>query len=154
MTSDEFTSRIHTTDLKTDWYRLLGETSLDKHLINFASIDWKNNYWQEDKAESFNFPDLEVLDQQSLKYLSISVCYNTPENFQFCAGLGTHNKNLKNGKVTRTVQLYGTATDNPDKVLELVKLFFNRDFDKLDKQIKTLDFLEEIEDLYQNIEKE
>lgn len=151
-TSAEFTSRIHTTDLDTDWYRPLGQTTLEQHLANFLSINWESEYWKGDSAETFNAPDLEVLDHKSSKYLSVSVCPNTHESFQFYIGLGTQSENTNTDQVKRIVRLYGTGSDNPDKVIALIKLFFERDFDGIDRLLKDLDFFEELEDLYQNIE--
>lgn len=152
--TDGFTSRLHTTEFETDWYRPLGHTTLEKHLADFKSIDWADEYWKEDSAETFNWPDLEVLDGQNSKYLSVSVCPMTHNSFQFYVGLGVHNENSDNGRVTRTVRLYGTATDKPDRTIALIKLFFDRDFDKLNRHLERLDFFDEIEDMYQNIEKE
>lgn len=151
-TSAEFTSRIHTTDLDTDWYRPIGQTTLEQHLANFQSINWESEYWKGDSAETFNAPDLEVLDHKTSKYLSVSVCPNTHESFQFYIGLGTQSENTNTGQVKRIVRLYGMGSDNPDKVTSLLKLFFERDFDGICRLLKDLDFFEELEDLYQNIE--
>lgn len=147
----EFTSRIHTTDLEPDWYRPLGQTTFEQHLANFQSINWESEYWKGDSAETFNAPDLEVLDHKSSKYLSVSVCPNTHESFQFYIGLGTHNENPNTGQIKRTVRLYGTGTDKPDKVIALIKLFFDRDYDEIERLLKDLDFFEELDDLYQDI---
>ena len=150
---DNFTSRIHTIDLETDWFNQLGETTLDKHLDDFNNIDWKSEYWKEDKSETYNATDLEVLDIENSRYLSVSVCPNTHESFQFYVGLGTHNKNLENGEITRKVRLYGTTTDNPKITKNIIKLFFYRDFEELENQLKKMDFFEELDDGYQNIKK-
>lgn len=149
-----FISRVHTTDLKTDWYKPLGPTNLIKHLKDFKSIDWEREYWKEDSAKTYEASDLEVLDEENSKYFSISVCPNTFESFQFYVGLGKQIENPENGNIKRTIRLYGTATDEPEKALSLLRLFFAQDFDKLEEQLAALDFFEEIEDVYHNIEKE
>jgi len=151
---DNFTSRIHTIDLKTDLFNPLGPTTLDKHLIDFNNINWKTEYWKEDKSETYNATDLEVLDVENSKYLSVSVCPNTHDSFQFYVGLGSHNKNPENGQITRKVRLYGTATDDPEKTKEIIRLFFFRDFENLNRQLKKMDFFEELDDGYQNIKDE
>jgi hypothetical protein len=38
------------------------------------------------------------------------------------------------------------------KIIELINLFFNRETDNLNKRIDALDFFDEIEDVYFNVE--
>ena len=69
-----FLSRIHKSSYEIDWYKILGTTSLKKHTIDFESINWEKEYWEQWNSKDFNFPDLEVIDQDNYMYLSVSVC--------------------------------------------------------------------------------
>lgn len=148
----DFNSRIHTTDIETDLFKLLGKTTYEKHLKDFENIDWEKEYWKENRSNHFNVPDLEVLDNVTSKYFTISVCPNTQESFQYYVGFGNHNLNNETGKVTRVIKIYGTSSTNQERIKELIKLFFEKDYKKLQEKLDNLDFFEELDDAYENIE--
>jgi hypothetical protein len=133
---NEFVSRIHTTDLETDFYNLLGKTSLKKHISDFEKVDWKGEYKKEFNSMEFNMPDLEVLSKNDSKYLSVSVAPNTEDSFQFVIGLGTHEEtgDKKNAEI-------------PKKFFDL---FFERKFDEINSELDGLYLMDEIEDVYKN----
>ena len=153
MNTGIFESRIHTTEMEIDWYKFLGKTSLDKHLEDFDRINWKEDYWKEDENKTYNSPDLEVLNTTNSKYLSISVCPNTFDSYQFFIGYGTHKTDESQNQIYRTVKLYGTATDQKEDVKDFIRLFFTGNLTKLESRLEKLDFFEELEDVYQNIDR-
>ena len=145
---DNFTYRIHTTDLETDYYKLKGKTTKENFIKEFKNIEWIKEYQKFSNNEEFNFPDIEIMDNLNGKYLSISIAPNTLETSQFVIGIGNHK--IFENKIERTVKLYWTETDDQIKITELISLFFNRETDSLKKRIDNLDF-DEIEDLYLNV---
>ncbi|PQB05785.1 hypothetical protein BST85_13435 [Aureitalea marina] len=110
---NEFVSRIHTTDLETDLYQLLGKTSLEKHISDFENVDWKADYKKEFNSMNFNMPDLEVLSKNDSKYLSVSIAPDTEDNYQYTIGLGTHLETDDPNNPNRKVKLYMTESENP-----------------------------------------
>ncbi|RIV44167.1 hypothetical protein D2V05_11815 [Flagellimonas pelagia] len=147
---NEFVSRIHTTELETDLYQLLGKTSLEKHISDFNNVNWKSNYEKEFNSMDFNMPDLEVLSKNDSKYLSVSIAPNTDDTYQFIIGLGTHletdNPNIPN----RKVKLYMTESDNEEVPKKFIELFFKRDFAKINTELDQLYLMDEVEDVYIN----
>ncbi|WP_220473642.1 hypothetical protein [Flagellimonas taeanensis] len=147
---NEFVSRIHTTELETDLYQLLGKTSLEKHISDFNNVNWKSNYEKEFNSMDFNMPDLEVLSKNDSKYLSVSIAPNTDDTYQFIIGLGTHletdNPNIPN----RKVKLYMTESDNEEVPKKIIELFFKRDFAKINTELDQLYLMDEVEDVYIN----
>ena len=69
--TNKFISRLHTPVLDTDFYRILGTTSLEKHTSDFQKINWKEEFWSEYNSGNFNMSDLEVFNVTDSKYLSI-----------------------------------------------------------------------------------
>lgn len=41
---NEFISRLHTPEFDIDYYKMLGTTSLEKHIIDFQKINWKDDF--------------------------------------------------------------------------------------------------------------
>ncbi|MCG2432169.1 hypothetical protein [Aequorivita xiaoshiensis] len=146
----DFISRIHKTDYETDSYKLLGKTDYKKHLTDFNQINWSDEYWKEYRDLTFNFPDLEVLDEKNGKYLSISMAPNTDDTFQFSIGLGNHKENASGEIPTRTVKLYGTESENKELPKKLIQLIFDRNYEQIENELNKLFLLDEIEDLYIN----
>ncbi len=68
-----FISRIHKSNLETDWYKLLGTTGFDKHILDIKNIDWKKKYLEQTNNETYNYPVIEVLDTINYIYLSVTV---------------------------------------------------------------------------------
>ena len=151
ITSHRFSSRIHTPEMKTDVYKLLGTTSYEKHLKDFESVDWKEDYWNEYRSNSFNMTDLEVFSENDSRYLSISTSPDTDDTFQFHIGYGTQIESEKPGNPKRIVKMYLTESESDDVPKEFIELFFRRDFDQIESKLKDLFFMDEIEDLYINI---
>ena len=151
--NNEFISRVHNSSDEIDWYRLLGPTNLEKHLSDFGNINWKDEYWTQEETNNFNFPFLEVIDFRKSIYLSISVCPNTYETFQFYIGLGGHKEYMKNGKieVERKARFYGTSSENMKKTKRIICHFFNRNLKGVIKEFDKMWLIDEIEDLYQNL---
>ena len=147
---NEFVSRIHTADLETDFYRLLGKTSLAKHISDFENVDWKDDYWKEFNSMGFNMPDLEVLSKNDSKYLSVSVAPNTDDSFQYIIGLGTHEETGDPNNPNRKVKLYMTESENVEIPKKFFDLFFGRDFDGINSELDGLYLMDEIEDVYKN----
>lgn len=145
----DFISRIHTTDYETDSYKLLGKTDYKKHIDDFEKINWSDEYWKEDREMTFNFPDLEVLDLQEGKYLSISLAPNTEDSFQYIIGLGNH-RETSDLSPTRTVKLYGTESESKELPRRLIQLIFERDYAQIDEEMKKLYLFDEVEDFYLN----
>jgi hypothetical protein len=147
---NEFVSRIHTTDLETDLYQLLGKTSLEKHISDFENVDWKADYKKEFNSMDFNMPDLEVLSKNDSKYLSVSIAPNTEDTYQYVIGLGTHLETGDPNNPNRKVKLYMTESENPEIPKKFFGLFFNRDFDQVNSELQQLYLMDEIEDVYKN----
>ncbi len=151
-----FESRLHESSYHTDFFKILGPTKLEKHIKDFERIDWETEYWKENNQETFNSPDLEVLDKNSNRYLSVSVCPNTHDSYQFYFGLGNHIETIIEDSIVinRTIKLYGSLTNNPKDVEFIFHLFFERKYEDLNIELNRMDFWEEIEDKYLNIENE
>jgi len=149
-----FVSRIHKSTHQEDWFKLLGTSNLKKHIKDFENIDWDKEYWQQNKSNEYNNPDIEVIDEKNSIYLSISVVPDTFESYQFCIGIGTHKETIINEKINveRNIRLYLSGTDNISKPKEIIRLFFNREFKKIESEIKQMDFFFETEDNYLNLE--
>lgn len=147
----EFIPRIHKTGFETDSFKLLGKTSFQKHTSDFERIDWEKDYWTEFKSGNFNMPDLEVLNKEDSKYLSISTSPNTEDTFQFIIGLGTHQESNHSNEPKRKVKLYMTESENNEVPKKFIALFFKRDFNQIQKELDKLALMEEIEDKYINI---
>ena len=147
---NEFVSRIHTTELETDFYRLLGKTSLEKHVSDFENVDWKGDYKKEFNSMEFNMPDLEVLSKNDSKYLSISIAPNTEDSFQYVIGLGTHEETGDPNNPNRKVKLYMTESENSEIPKKFFDLFFERNFQKINTELNGLYLMDEIEDVYKN----
>ncbi|NOU62238.1 hypothetical protein [Marinifilum caeruleilacunae] len=139
-------SRIHTSDLRPTWYKELEKTTLEEFLEDFKNIDWDSEYWEESKNETYNYPDIEAINLDNKLYLSFSVSELTSESFQFVIGLGIHRIN------NRIIKLFATSSDDEARVINIIKLFFESDLEKLSREIKTLDFLYEATDDFHNIE--
>jgi hypothetical protein len=148
---NDFVSRIHTTDLESDLYRLLGKTSLEKHISDFENVDWKGDYKKEFNSMEFNMPDLEVLSKNDSKYLSVSVAPNTEDSFQYVIGLGNHLETDHPNNPNRTVKLYMTESENVEIPKKFIDLFFKRDFSKINAELQELYLMDEIEDVYKNV---
>jgi len=148
----DFISRIHKTDYETDSYKLLGKTDYEKHIADFNKINWHDEYWKEYRDLTFNFPDLEVLDENNGKYLSISLAPNTEDSFQYSIGFGNHKENSGGQMPTRIVKLYGTESENKELPTKLIRLIFDRDYEQIDNELNKLFLFDEIEDLYINQE--
>jgi hypothetical protein len=149
--SNGFSSRIHTPEMETDVYKLLGTTSYEKHLKDFESVDWKKDYWNEYRSNSFNMTDLEVFSENDSRYLSISTSPDTDDTFQFYIGYGTQIETEKPRNPKRIVKMYLTESESDDVPKEFIELFFRQDFDQIESKLKDLFFMDEIEDLYINI---
>ena len=149
--ASEFISRVHTSELETDHYKLLGTTSLQKHIVDFHKINWKENYWNEFNSGSFNMTNLEVLNNSNTKYLTITTAPNSVDTFQFIIGLGTHKVTKSPNLLERIVKLYMTETENSEDPEMFIELFFKRNYDKIQLELDKLTFMDEIEDLYINI---
>ena len=149
--SIEFISRIHTPEFETDQYKLLGTTTLEKHISNFEKINWKKDFWNEFNSGNFNMSDLEVLSIKDSKYLSIMTAPNTDDTFQFIIGLGTHTETNDPTKPNRKIKLYMTETENNEIPKKYINLFFKRDFNQIKMELNKTTLMEEIEDLYINI---
>ena len=149
--TNEFISRIHTPDLETDFYRILGTTSLEKHSADFEKVDWKGDYKKEFNSMEFNMPDLEVLSKNDSKYLSVSVAPNTEDSFQYVIGLGNHLETDHPNNPNRTVKLYMTESENVEIPKKFIDLFFKRDFSKINAELQELYLMDEIEDVYKNV---
>ncbi|WP_209406407.1 hypothetical protein [Pseudozobellia sp. WGM2] len=147
---NEFVSRIHTTDLETDLYQLLGKTTLEKHISDFENVDWKADYKKEFNSMDFNMPDLEVLSKNDSKYLSVSIAPNTEDTFQYVIGLGAHLETGDPNNPNRKVKLYMTESENPEIPKKFFGLFFNQDFDQVSSELQQLYLMDEIEDVYKN----
>ena len=148
--TNEFISRIHTPELETDFYRILGMTSLEKHTADFQKINWKKDFWREYESGNFNMTDLEVFNRTDSKYLSIGTAPNMDDTFQFVIGLGTHKEtNDKNNPIRKT-KLYFTETENTEVPEKLIELFFKGDYSNINSELNTYE-MDEIEDLYLNI---
>lgn len=130
-------SRLHTPTQETDWY---------KHLKDFDAIDRKDEYSTAHRKETFNPSNLEVFHSSTGKYLSISVCPNTPDSYQFHLAFGIHSES--DGEVISTAELYGARVDNSNLPKELIRLFFNQDFDKNEQRFNKMDFFAEVNDLF------
>lgn len=148
----DFISRIHKANYESDSYKMLGKTDYEKHLADFNNIKWSDEYWKEYRDLTFNFPDLEVLDEKSGKYLSISLAPNDEDSFQFSIGLGNHKENANGGNPTRTVKLYGTESENDELPKKLIRLIFDRDYEQINSELNELFLFDEIEDVYINQE--
>ena len=148
---NEFVSRIHTTELETDFYRVLGKTSLEKHISDFEKVDWKNDYIKEFNSMNFNLPDLEVLSKNDSKYLSVSIAPNTEDSFQYVIGLGTHEETGDPNHPKRKVKLYMTESENSEIPKKFFDLFFERDFKAINSELDGLYLMDEIEDVYKNV---
>lgn len=148
---NEFVSRIHTTELETDFYRLLGKTSLEKHISDFESVDWKNDYVKEFNSMNFNLPNLEVLNKTDSKYLSVSVAPNTEDSFQYVIGLGTHKETGDPSNPKRKVKLYMTESENAEIPKKYFDLFFKKDFEGINSELDGLYLMDEVEDVYKNV---
>ena len=149
MTS-EFISRIHTPELETDFYKILGTTSLEKHTADFQKIDWKKDFWSEYESGNFNMSNLEVFNVTDSKYLSIGTAPNTDDTFQFVIGLGNHIKTDGINNPVRKIKLYYTESENYEIPKKLIGQFFNREYSKIETELKKYS-MDEIEDLYLNI---
>ena len=147
---NEFVSRIHTTDLETDLYQLLGKTTLEKHISDFENVDWKADYKKEFNSMDFNMPDLEVLSKNDSKYLSVSIAPNTEDTYQYVIGLGTHLETSDPNNPNRKVKLYMTESENPEIPKMFFGLFFNQDFDQVSSELQQLYLMDEIEAVYKN----
>jgi len=148
--TNEFISRIHTPDLETDFYRILGTTSLEKHTSDFQKIDWEEDFWTEYDSGNFNMSDLEVFNLADSKYLSIMTSPNTDDTFQFVIGLGTHTETNDQNKPIRKTKLYFTETENTEIPIRLIELFFKKEYSKINSELNKYS-MDEIEDLYLNI---
>lgn len=147
-----FIARIHTSDFPMDLYKIIGKTSFDKHTSEFIKINWKENFWNEYNSENFNMTDLEVLNKRASRYLSISTSPDTDSTFQFVIGFGSHDEVDDLLKPKRTVRLYLTGSEDIEIPKRIIYLFFQEDFKKISSELDKLYFMEEIEDLYENIE--
>ncbi|MEH6537836.1 MAG: hypothetical protein V7719_15650 [Psychroserpens sp.] len=145
-----FVSRIHKTDYETDSYKVLGKTDYEKHLTDFNKINWSDEYWKEFRDLTFNFPDLEVLDDKNGKYLSISLAPNADDSFQFTIGLGNHKENGSGQNPIRTVKLYGTESENKELPKKIIRLIFDNNYEQIDFELNKLFLIDEIEDVYIN----
>lgn len=145
-------SRIHSSNDEIDYYNYLGKKTLKEHLDIFESINWENEYWIQDSLNEFNVPDLEIMNEEESRYLSISVCPNTINTYQYMIGLGTHDIIIKENDtiVKRTVKLYGTKDNNINIPKKLIKHFYNGNYEKIKKEIDSMDYFDEIEDVYKN----
>jgi len=151
--SNNFISRIHTSNDDVDWYTKLGKTTLEKHISDFKRINWETDYWDQYNSDQFNFPDLEVMDSDSLYYLSISVCPSTPDTFQFCIAYGIHQEyNIGNTiEVKRVCKVFGSSTTNYEKPIHLISLFFQQDFKAIKIELNKMHFLYNVNDLFLNL---
>lgn len=147
---NEFISRIHTTDMETDTYKLLGKTSFEKHISDFENIDWKAEYKKEFNSMNFNMPDIEVLSITDSKYLSISIAPNTEDTFQYIIGLGKHLQTENTNNPDRIIKLYMTESENVKIPKKFIALFFKQKFSEINSELKKLYLMEEIKDVYIN----
>jgi hypothetical protein len=147
----EFISRIHTPEFETDEYKTLGTTTLEKHLSDFEKINWKKDFWNEFNSGNFNMSDLEVLSVNDSKYLTIMTAPNTDDTFQFIIGFGIHTETSASTKPNRKVKLYMTESENNEIPKKYIDLFFKRDFNLIKEELNKITLMEEIEDLYINI---
>ncbi len=145
---DSFTFRVHKSSLEIDHYELIGEITKENFIREFEKINWDKEYLAQINEIDYNVPSIEVMDNLNFKYLSISIGPNTFESGYFVIGLGKHSQS-KN-KIERIVKLYNTKTNDKNKIIEFIKIFFSRDTEKLKKKVQEFEFLDEIEDLYIN----
>jgi len=149
-----FISRLHTPKEEIDWYRILGATSLNKHLTDFDAIEWEKEYWEEYKSGDDNNSFLEVMDTENNTYFSVSTFPYQDDSFQFAIYIGSRSLKVEEGKEIEKgyVRCFLLGSNNPEKVKWLMKIFFKRDYDVLFNEIDKLQVLFETEDVYQNIE--
>ena len=148
--TNEFITRLHTPELETDFYKILGTTSLQKHFNDFEKIDWKKDFWSEYESGNFNMSNLEVFNVTDSKYLSIGTAPNTDDSFQFVIGLGNHIKTDDINNPIRKIKLYYTESENPEIPKKIIGQFFDGEYSKIDSELKKYS-MDEIEDLYLNI---
>jgi hypothetical protein len=149
--TNEFISRLHTPDFDTDYYKILGKTSLEKHVSDFHKINWEEDFWGEYDSGNFNMSDLEVFNVNDLKYLAIRTAPNTDTTYQFIIGLGTHTETNISNEPKRKVKLYYTEKESREVPLRFIEYFFKGDYEKINKELAEYD-VDEIEDVYYNIE--
>ncbi|WP_321514930.1 hypothetical protein [Marinifilum fragile] len=151
--SNNFESRIHTTQHETDWYTRLGHTDLEKHINNFNSINWEKDFIDQFNNDNFNYPDLELFDRDSLFYMSVTVCPDSLNQFQFCIGAGVHNEVWQEDSliVKRECVIYKTGTSDSKLPIKMIELFYNRNYYEYTEQLNKMTILFSCEDFYNNL---
>ncbi|WP_321481322.1 hypothetical protein [uncultured Bacteroides sp.] len=52
--ANELISRLHTPEFETDYYKILGTTSLEKYTSDFQKNDWKEDFWTQYESGILN----------------------------------------------------------------------------------------------------
>lgn len=151
---EDFVSRLHTPKEKVDWYRILGSTSLNKHLADFDAIDWEKEFWEEYKSENYNNSFLEVMDTLNNTFLDVSTFPDENNSYQFAIYIGSRSIKDKAGEIIEQgyVRCWLLGSDDSQDVKRLMKIFFARDYDKLFLELDELQVLFETKSVYQNVE--
>jgi len=149
--NDNIILRVHTAKMETDWYELKGKVTREGFIKEFKMVDWENDYWTETKNETFNSHSIEAFNKDNMTYFGISVCPNTPETFQFYLCYGKHSE-PNDSTINRIVKMYGTGSSLQGKVIDFINLYFQNDLTRFENELDKIDFFDEIEDVYWNIE--
>lgn len=147
-TASPFIVRLHTSNMPTDLYQVLGPMTEDEFLEELQDVDWTAEFQQE--AEEFNPITMEVRDSRTGYYLGISIIPNEGGEFQFFVAFGTHVE--EDGEVERMVKMYGTGSEEAEVPLQLAKDLYARNFRAIQAKLGELDFFDEIEDMYLNLD--
>lgn len=141
-----FVLRIHRNNDEPDYYRLKGGIEYSDFVSLFKNIDWETEFFKEIESESYNFSDIEVINENSSFYLSISIGPSKETDFQYIVGFGYHQKRID--QISRIIKIYGSQATDQEKIVELIEFFFCNDIDHLARELEKLDFLIEMDDVY------
>ena len=149
-----FVSRLHTPNEEINWFRILGPTTLERHLADFDVIEWEKEFWEEYKSERDNNSFLEVFDSLHNTHLSVSTFPNENNSFQFTIYVGSRAIKDKKGKELEKgyVRCFLLKSNDSEKVRSLMRIFFERNYDLFFSEVSKLQVLFECESIYQNIE--
>jgi len=146
--NDGFVGRLHTPNEKPNWYRVLGETTIEKHWKYFEEIDWEKEYWEEHESGNEYPTFLEVWDSINNVHLSVSTSPLDKDSFQFSIWVGVRSVFDVKGKEVEEgfVECYWLNSNDSKKVKALMDIFFKRNYDLFFEELYKLEFRFKIED--------
>jgi hypothetical protein len=138
--STQFTLDIQYGGDPFDKYDLKGQTDYNKFIQAFDAFPWQNEIEKANRNPDGCSPTLSVKYKENIKSLWISMS-GDKKDYGYLLGF-VHFKSIK-GKNVKWLEIY--LPDDKETVKKLFFLFFNREFDHLEKDLTRLELFKEME---------